>query len=74
REQEIGIEQINTAVAEMDTVTQQNAALVEEAAAASQAMEEQAVALADMVSVFQLADQHGASAARRPAMAPKQLR
>ncbi|MDR7050133.1 methyl-accepting chemotaxis protein-1 (serine sensor receptor) [Duganella sp. 3397] len=55
REQELGIEQINTAVAEMDTVTQQNAALVEEAAAASQAMQEQAVKLAEMVSVFQVA-------------------
>ncbi|WP_229205673.1 methyl-accepting chemotaxis protein [Duganella sp. Leaf126] len=55
REQELGIEQINTAVAEMDTVTQQNAALVEEAAAASQAMQEQAVKLADMVSVFRVA-------------------
>jgi methyl-accepting chemotaxis protein-1 (serine sensor receptor) len=73
REQEIGIEQINTAVAEMDTVTQQNAALVEEAAAASQAMEEQAAALADMVSVFQLAERHPAPAARRPAMPQQQL-
>jgi methyl-accepting chemotaxis protein-1 (serine sensor receptor) len=54
REQEIGIEQINTAVIEMDNVTQQNAALVEEAAAASQAMQEQAVKLAAMVSVFQV--------------------
>ncbi|MET0266711.1 MAG: methyl-accepting chemotaxis protein, partial [Duganella sp.] len=55
QEQEIGIEQINTAVAEMDNVTQQNAALVEEAAAASQSMQEQAVKLAEMVSVFQVA-------------------
>ncbi|NYE58852.1 methyl-accepting chemotaxis protein [Duganella sp. 1224] len=62
REQEIGIEQINTAVAEMDTVTQQNAALVEEAAAASQAMQEQAARLAEMVAVFQVA---GSVAARQ---------
>jgi len=54
-EQEVGIEQINTAVAEMDVVTQQNAALVEEAAAASQSMQEQAAKLAGMVSVFQVA-------------------
>ena len=54
-EQEVGIEQINTAVAEMDVVTQQNAALVEEAAAASQSMQEQAAQLAAMVSVFQVA-------------------
>ncbi len=64
REQEIGIEQINTAVAEMDNVTQQNAALVEQAAAASQAMQEQAVKLAEMVAVFQVA---GDSGVRRPA-------
>jgi methyl-accepting chemotaxis protein len=39
----------------MDAVTQQNAALVEEAAAASQSMQDQAAALAQLVSVFQLA-------------------
>jgi len=74
REQEIGIEQINTAVAEMDTVTQQNAALVEEAAAASQAMQEQAVALADMVSVFQVADLGRAPAASQRTSQHKLLR
>jgi methyl-accepting chemotaxis protein-1 (serine sensor receptor) len=61
REQELGIEQINQAVAEMDTVTQQNAALVEEAAAASASMREQASAMARMVSVFEL-DQNAGSA------------
>jgi len=70
REQELGIEQINTAVAEMDTVTQQNAALVEQAAAASQAMQEQAVKLAEMVSVFQVAGSTArASTASLPAAA-----
>jgi methyl-accepting chemotaxis protein-1 (serine sensor receptor) len=68
REQEVGIEQINTAVAEMDTVTQQNAALVEQAAAASQAMQEQAVKLAEMVAVFQVEGSN--IAARRTASAP----
>nr|WP_315260953.1 methyl-accepting chemotaxis protein [uncultured Duganella sp.] len=68
REQEVGIEQINTAVAEMDTVTQQNAALVEQAAAASQAMQEQAAKLAEMVAVFQV--EGSASAARKTASAP----
>lgn len=53
-EQEAGINQINQAVADMDNVTQQNAALVEEAAAASQSMQEQAGSLADVVSVFKL--------------------
>ena len=54
-EQTSGIEQINQAIVQMDDVTQQNAALVEEAAAASEAMQEQAARLADVVSVFKLA-------------------
>ncbi|WP_229257034.1 methyl-accepting chemotaxis protein [Duganella lactea] len=53
-EQSAGIEQINQAVSEMDTVTQQNAALVEEAAAAAEAMQNQAVNLERVVSVFRL--------------------
>jgi methyl-accepting chemotaxis protein len=54
QEQTAGIEQINQAITQMDQVTQQNAALVEEAAAASEAMQEQAGNLARMVSVFKL--------------------
>jgi methyl-accepting chemotaxis protein len=54
REQRIGIEQVNGAIAEMDQVTQQNAALVEEAAAATESMQEQAQNLAQAVSVFKL--------------------
>lgn len=53
-EQTAGIEQINQAIAQMDQVTQQNAALVEEAAAASEAMQEQAGNLAQVVSVFKV--------------------
>jgi methyl-accepting chemotaxis protein len=53
-EQEAGIEQINQAITEMDTVTQQNAALVEEAAAAAASLQDQAADLAQVVSVFQL--------------------
>jgi len=53
-EQSSGIEQINQAITQMDQVTQQNAALVEEAAAASESMQEQAAKLAQAVSVFQL--------------------
>ena len=68
REQELGIGQINQAVAEMDTVTQQNAALVEEAAAASEAMQEQAAALAEMVSIFKLDAAHSGPAAAKPAL------
>ncbi|MFC5476679.1 methyl-accepting chemotaxis protein [Massilia suwonensis] len=54
-EQTSGIEQINEAVIQMDQVTQQNAALVEEAAAASASMQEQAANLARAVSVFKVA-------------------
>jgi len=49
-----GIEQINDAVRQMDTVTQQNAALVEEAAAAAGAMQKQADTLVQVVSVFRV--------------------
>ena len=53
-EQGSGIEQINLAIGQMDTVTQQNAALVEQAAAAAQSLQEQSAKLAQVVSVFQL--------------------
>src|SRR5476651_2169000 len=56
REQSSGIEQVNIAIAQMDTVTQQNASMVEEATAASQSMQDQAGALARLVSLFQLDD------------------
>ncbi|QGH63158.1 methyl-accepting chemotaxis protein [Serratia proteamaculans] len=55
-EQSRGIEQVTQAVTQMDQVTQQNAALVEEAASAAVALEEQAITLADAVAVFRLAD------------------
>jgi methyl-accepting chemotaxis protein len=61
-EQTSGIEQINVAVVQMDQVTQQNAALVEEAAAAAEAMQDQAAQLAQAVSVFRT----GRDGARRP--------
>ena len=54
REQSDGIEQINQAVIQMDTVTQQNAALVEEAAAAAESLQDQAIALTNVVGVFKL--------------------
>jgi methyl-accepting chemotaxis protein len=53
-EQSAGIEQINRAVTEMDTVTQQNAALVEEAASAADALRQQAAHLETLVGVFKL--------------------
>ena len=54
QEQSSGIEQINTAITQMDKVTQQNASLVEEAATASNSMQDQAGKLAQAVSVFKL--------------------
>jgi methyl-accepting chemotaxis protein len=54
REQTLGIEQINEAIGQMDQTTQQNAALVEEAAAASETMQRQAADLADAVRAFKL--------------------
>ncbi|MGO4378407.1 methyl-accepting chemotaxis protein [Pseudoduganella sp. RAF19] len=60
-EQSAGIEQINEAVVQMDTVTQQNAALVEEAAAAAGALQDQAESLKQAVSVFRLNNQGGAA-------------
>jgi methyl-accepting chemotaxis protein len=60
QEQSAGIDQINQAVGQMDQVTQQNAALVEEAAAAAQSLQEQAGSLAREVSIFRLdAGAHG---------------
>ena len=54
QEQSSGIDQINHAILEMDNMTQQNSALVEQAAAAAQAMNDQAAGLAQIVSVFKL--------------------
>ena len=54
REQSSGIGQVNEAVAQMDRVTQQNAALVEQSAATAQALQDQAERLAQAVSVFRV--------------------
>jgi len=54
QEQSAGIEQVNEAIMKMDDVTQQNTALVEEAAAAAESMMEQADELMNAISVFQL--------------------
>jgi methyl-accepting chemotaxis protein len=72
-EQNVGIDQINDAISQMDTVTQQNAALVEEAAAAAEALQQQAASLAEAVSVFKIDARHmtAAPAVRRtPLKAP----
>ena len=65
-EQSQGIEQVNQAIAQMDETTQQNAALVEEAAAAAESLQDQAGALAQAVSVFRLDGGGGRIAAPTP--------
>src|SRR5690606_6892700 len=68
QEQSSGIEQVNTAITQMDQVVQQNAALVEEAAAATQSMKDQSAALLDAVSRFRIGDADTA-----PARAPAEI-
>ncbi|WP_250537177.1 methyl-accepting chemotaxis protein [Caballeronia sp. AZ10_KS36] len=67
-EQHAGIEQVNVAVSQMDEVTQQNAALVEQASAAAQSMAQQSGALRDVVSIFKVNDA-GSSFEQKPAAA-----
>lgn len=67
REQSSGIDQVNQAVSHMDKATQQNAALVEQAAAAAASLDEQSVQLSRAVSVFQLS--RDAARTARPALA-----
>jgi methyl-accepting chemotaxis protein len=71
-EQSAGIEQVNLAITQMDEVTQQNAALVEEAAAAAEALEEQAQNLAVSVATFKVEEGAGGTAAARRLPAPAQ--
>ncbi len=72
-EQRDGIEQISDAITQMDSVTQQNAALVEEAAAAAEALQQQAASLSEAVSVFKLRES-GSGAARMQLSANRSLR
>ncbi len=67
-EQTAGIERVNDAITEMNSVTQQNSALVEEAAAAAQSLQDQAGHLEQVVSIFKLDDLHATSHARRPSL------
>jgi methyl-accepting chemotaxis protein len=53
-EQTVGITQVNQGVAQLDSTTQQNAALVEQASAGSELLREQAFRLADIVGQFKL--------------------
>jgi methyl-accepting chemotaxis protein len=72
-EQTHGIEQANRAIMDMDGVTQQNAALVEEAAAAAQAMQQQAAELARLVSVFKVGAVAPAATAAVSSVAPRRV-
>jgi len=69
-EQSTGIDQVNQAISEMDHVTQQNAALVEEAAAAAESLQTQASQLSGLVAVFTL-HKAATSAAIAVAAAPR---
>jgi len=66
QEQLSGIEQVNRAVSQLDQMTQQNAALVEEASAASKSMAERSQAMSDMLDKYQLGQQDGRSARAVP--------
>jgi methyl-accepting chemotaxis protein len=67
-EQSAGIEQVNMSIIEMDSMTQQNAALVEEAAAAAQSLQDQAGELSRVVSIFRLVE--GEQHVIEPVLAP----
>ncbi|VWD31073.1 chemotaxis protein [Burkholderia lata] len=75
-EQSVGIEQVNQAVTQMDQLTQQNAALVEEVAAAAASLNDQTAHLMQAVSVFELGDgraargERAASSFAEPGYAP----
>ena len=69
KEQSDGIEQVNHAISQMDQTTQQNAALVEEAAAAAQSLQDQANRLTSVVSVFKVNGM-----ATSPAVAPSRAK
>jgi len=56
QQQSAGIDQVNQAITQMDEITQQNAALVEQAAAASESMQVQAMKLAQLVDTFKLSE------------------
>jgi methyl-accepting chemotaxis protein len=68
-EQSAGIEQVNLSIIEMDGMTQQNAALVEQAAAAFQSLQDQAAELQRVVSIFKLAEGEEPAVADAPAPA-----
>ncbi|MCX7589093.1 methyl-accepting chemotaxis protein [Phenylobacterium sp. 58.2.17] len=72
QEQAVGLQQVNTAVNQMDQVTQQNAAMVEESTAASHSLAGEAVELARLIGQFKTGEQGAAAASTRaPAPTPR---
>jgi methyl-accepting chemotaxis protein len=69
-QQSSGIEEVNTAVSQMDQVTQQNAAMVEESTAASRSLAGETKVLTDLVGFFSVGDTRFAAPAPRPAAKP----
>ena len=63
-EQSNGLQQVNQVVTQIDQITQQNAALVEEAAAAAKSLQDQAEALLSVVAIFKLAGEQSAATTR----------
>jgi methyl-accepting chemotaxis protein len=72
-EQSDGIAQVNAAISQLDQMTQQNAALVEESAAAASSMKDQAQSLAGLVATFKLEEHSGKPAAKLSAPAKPML-
>ncbi|VTR91999.1 chemotaxis partial : Globin-coupled methyl-accepting chemotaxis protein (Modular protein) OS=Candidatus Nitrospira defluvii GN=cheM PE=3 SV=1: 4HB_MCP_1: HAMP: PAS_9: MCPsignal [Gemmata massiliana] len=76
KEQSVGIEQVNKAVAQMDAVTQKNASQTEEMSATAQSLTDQAAQLRDLVARFKLSEEgrtasRPAARSRRPATKPR---
>ena len=74
QEQATGLAEVNGAVNQMDQVTQQNAAMVEESTAASHALANEAEALAGSVARFKIGHKQAASSGHRPAAPATQMR
>jgi methyl-accepting chemotaxis protein len=72
REQSAGLDQVNTAITQMDDMTQQNAALVEEATAASQSMADQAGELTRMLAHYQVEEQKSRAPGQRRTTPPSE--
>ncbi len=66
KEQATGVEEINKAIVQMDQMTQQNAALVEESAASSRTLQEEAQTMYDNMAAFSIGDSHRPEGVRAP--------